>query len=180
MYTCEDLLEAIMSVANPNFSGTFTRIVGYGSVKLNLYTPAMADLREKYAVLHPNTRQIGVDDRVSGLEWFAHERLQTGEAISEEGSIPTIRQFAKSGVPVSLRPRIWNQLLNVTVDAKEFYYYEALLTQIQQWDAITDDLTRFDVQDCSDHDEYFVFEEVTTLSTFCLHLFLEYFRIFYL
>jgi hypothetical protein len=159
VYTCEDLLEAIMAISNPNFSGTFTRVLGYGVIRLNLHTPTLKDLQLKYSVLAPDTRQIGMDDVEVGLEWFAEERRQTGEAITEDGSIPAIRQFAKSGVPVSLRPRIWNAILGVNVEAKEFYYYEALLTQIQHYDAITDDLTRFDVQDVADNDEYFVFEE---------------------
>ena len=49
--------------------------------------------------------------------------------------------------------------MNVKIGTKEYDYYDKLITQIHEWDIISDDLTRFDVQDCADYDEFFVFED---------------------
>ena len=50
---------------------------------------------------------------------------------------------------------------------------DKLITQIHEWDIISDDLTEFDVQDCADYDEFFVFED--TLDEIML-AFLEIFK----
>lgn len=157
VYTSEDLLETITNIQNSNVS---TSMAGWGLIKMELNTPSLHALRNKYKELTPDVRQIGVDDTVLGCEWFATEQLETGEKLIQEAYIPVLREYAKTGVPPALRPMLWCKCLGVDLTQQELHYFECLLAQVQQWDLITDDLTRFDVQDCSDSDEFFVFEEV--------------------
>jgi hypothetical protein len=156
VYTSEDLLETIKSISDPNLGGA----LGWGLVRSNLNTPSLPLLRHKYKELRQDSRQVGVDDLVMGCEWWAEERISTGGALVSEGYIPHVRHFAKTGVPNALRPRLWSKILGVETGQTEMRYFEALLAQVQQWDLITDDLTRFDVQEAADSDEFFVFEEM--------------------
>jgi len=62
IYTSDDLLEAIVSIVNPNASSTFSRVLGWGLIKLELKTPSIFEIRKQYCALHPTHRQLGVDD----------------------------------------------------------------------------------------------------------------------
>mmetsp|Transcript_1502 Transcript_1502/g.2870 ORF Transcript_1502/g.2870 Transcript_1502/m.2870 type:complete len:535 (-) Transcript_1502:364-1968(-) len=157
VYTSEDLLETITAIDNSNSAHAPFK---WGLIKAVIKTPSLPSLRATYKELKPDSRQIGVDDTLLGLEWFKQERLDAGEKLLQEAYIPTLKQYAKTGVPPSLRPRIWLAAMGVTIGQKEYLHFEQLLTQVQEWDLITDDLTRFDVQETADNDEFFVFEEV--------------------
>jgi hypothetical protein len=156
VYTSEDLLETVKSISDSNLGGALS----WGVVHTNLNTPSLPLLRHRYKELRQDSRQVGVDDLVMGCEWWAEERQATGSALVSEGYIPHVRHFAKTGVPNALRPRLWCKVLGVETGQTEMNYFETLLAQVQQWDLITDDLTRFDVQEAADSDEFFVFEEM--------------------
>lgn len=157
VYTSEDLLETLIAIENTN---NLQSRFHWGVIKPVIKTPSLPSLRIKYKELKPDCRQFGVDDTIQGNEWFKLERIETGDRLLQEAYIPTLKQFAKAGVPPSLRPRLWLAAMGVTVGQKEYLHFESLLTQVQEWDLITDDLTRFDVQETADNDEFFVFEEV--------------------
>lgn len=160
VYTSEDLLETLRTISHGNQAGPSSRLVGWGMLKVVLKTSSLHLLRRKYKELRQDNRQVGLDDLVLGCEWFNQERMTTGATLVSEGFIPRIRHFAKTGVPNPLRPSLWCKILGVQTQQKEQHYFESLLAQVQQWDLITDDLTRFDVQEAADSDEFFVFEEI--------------------
>jgi len=159
VYTSEDLLEVITSVSNPNFSGSYTRIIGWQLTKLHLKTPTVTELRQRYRELSPQIRQMGVDNNIYGSEWFGAERERTGAALATNGYIPHLKNFAKTGVPQSQRPALWARILGCVPGPKEFHYYQTVKDRVNRVDLVSDYLVRFDVQETSDYDEFFVFSD---------------------
>lgn len=142
VYTSEDLLETIMNIPSGNASSTSATLCPWGLLKLEIATPSLHNLRKKYKELHPDNRQIGVDDTVMGCEWFTNEQYQEGHALLATPYIAALREFAKTGVPAGVRPLLWCKCVGVELSQRELHYFENLLAQVQQYDMITDDLTR--------------------------------------
>jgi len=159
IFTSEDLLEVILAIKNPNFSGTFTKHVGWNLLQLQLQTPTVEELRSKYRELSPDIRQMGVDDTIYGSEWFGAERERTGASLANAGYIPHLKNFAKTGVPNSLRPALWGRILGCNPTPKDLHRYKLLRQNLASLDVASDSLFRFDVQETTDNDEFFVFSD---------------------
>ena len=150
------------ALVNPNAASTFSRVLGWGLIKLNLRTPTLSELRRRYSGLRPDVRQVGLDDELLGLEWFREQSIREGEALLQGagGSVAELCKYAQTGVPVSLRPRIWRRILGVWTSERDVAYYERLISHVRRWDMVTDDLYRLEVQETADHSEHFVFEDM--------------------
>jgi hypothetical protein len=86
-------------------------------------------------------RQVGVDDEKN----FIDDRLNMGERLLAKDYQPYIVQFAKRGVPPSLRNRVYRKILYCDITQKELDYYQYLSDQIQNWETMLDDLILSDV-----------------------------------
>lgn len=189
VYTADDLLEVVAALRNPNrapsipppLGGAGGRgaalppqpPLGWGMVQLDLSAPRMDELAVRYASLSPSVRQVGVDDAVLGLEWFGAERRATGEELLAAAAAATtpaaaasataaLHAYARTGVPAALRPAIWARMLGVPLPLPASYQsrYAQLLSRVERWKLLTDDLALFDVADGPANDEaFFVFAE---------------------
>lgn len=162
VYTSEDLLEAVLAIKNPNFSGSHTRLLGWNTVRIQLKTPTILELRAKYRELRPDIRQMGVDNKMYGSEWFGTERNRTGATLASTGYIPHLKHFAKTGVPQALRPEVWGRILGCITQSKNRHEFRTLKQNVKTYDMVTDDLVQFDVHETCDQPEFFVFEDDLT------------------
>jgi hypothetical protein len=131
-------------------------------IKHELGLASLSDLRAQFAALSPDYRQVGVDDTVLGLEWFTQERMHKGTELLQNAYLPALRQYAKTGIPQSLRSAYYARLLGVSLplSAKDAAYFQShLLHSVGAYTFITDALQRFDIQEAVDSEEFFVFEE---------------------
>lgn len=97
---------------------------------------------------------------------FEVQRITVGERILRSESLCAARQFARYGLPSSLRPQLWYLILSgktLETDmqnvSRSYNYYNKL---VQQYDFIIDRLLREDAKQCQEDDDYFVFEEMIT------------------
>jgi len=160
IYTSDDLLEAIISIVNPNASSTFSRVLGWGLIKLELKTPSIFEIRKQYRALHPTHRQLGVDDLQH--EWFRDKTMRMTNQLIKCGDVHRIRHFAKkNGIPTSQRRTVWRMLLHIGQSGPDhFTYFNELLKSFNAWELITDPLYRLDVTQALDNENYFPFEDL--------------------
>ena len=64
-----------MKLPSPNFQGNSN--LSWGSIKLQLQTRSLEELRQKFVELNVSLRQIGVDEEKS----FVDERITIGERL---------------------------------------------------------------------------------------------------
>lgn len=99
------MLDAILKINTINFAGNL--MMSWGQVKLQLQTRSLDELRKKFNELNVNYRQIGVDEEKS----FVDERILIGEKLLQKDYQPFLVQYAKRGVPPTLRCRIYKKIL---------------------------------------------------------------------
>lgn len=93
-------------------------------------------------------------------ESFQRESFQIAKGVSTDGYIPTIVKISKRGIPISIRPQIWKQLLDVEISPREKAYVELLSENERSTHFLTDEMLRNDVKHTCDDENYFVFEEM--------------------
>lgn len=153
-----NLFEVCIKIQNPNHERSFSpNIVGWGLIKLEIKPLTIKQLRQTFEELDPEVRQVGVDDERK--EWFYKEALNVAKRISQAGYLPDIIKFARTGIPISLRPKIWKQILGVNSSQKEKIYFEQLCIEVSKVQYLIDDMIANDVKRTCDDDNYFVFEE---------------------
>lgn len=67
--------EQVLQTASSNYAGN--RNLDWGTIKLNLATRSIEELRQKYIEMNVTMRQVGVDDEKNFLE----ERIAMGERL---------------------------------------------------------------------------------------------------
>lgn len=67
--------------------------------------PTWAQLRERFADLHPRVRHVGVDDHSN--EWFAARSLAIATAAADGQKLPEVRAVLRRGAPHSQRRMLW-------------------------------------------------------------------------
>jgi len=77
-----------------------------------------------------------------------------------KGYVPALRQFAKRGVPISLRSKIYKKILGVNLGTKEIQDIEILKEHVCKYDLLTDDILLQDIEAVIDKADYFVFSEL--------------------
>lgn len=160
VYTCDDLLDAVSAAVNPNLAGTVTRAVGWGLVRVQLRVPTLDALRRRLGGLRLEAAQHGVDDlhHAAGAASFSAAKMAAGRALLARGaSARDAREFARTGVPPALRPRVWCAAVGCAHGRREERRYEGLVRDVREWDVATDDLVRLDVAATADKPDFFVF-----------------------
>ena len=111
------LMEAMLKINTINFSGNL--LLSWGQVKLQLQNRSFEEIRQKFNELAVTLRQIGIDDDKN----FAEERILMGERLLSKDYQPFLVQYAKRGVPPTLRNRVYRKILYADVSQKEIDYY---------------------------------------------------------
>ncbi|RKO88029.1 hypothetical protein BDK51DRAFT_51669 [Blyttiomyces helicus] len=91
-------------------------------------------------------------------------RVALGEKLLASRSMWAVRQYAKQGIPPSLRTQMWDLMLqsSITNDATAHIrqHCKQLKPQIARYDLLIDRFIHVDVRQCQNDDTYFVFEDV--------------------
>jgi len=114
IYEISALMTAILKIKSDNYAAD--PALGWGSIKVNLQTRSLEELRTKFAELNIALRQIGVDEEKT----FVDERILIGERLLQKNSIPLLAQYAKRGIPHTLRQAMYKKLLNADYGEKVF------------------------------------------------------------
>ena len=67
--------EQVLQTASSNYAGN--RNLDWGTIKLNLATRSIEELRQKYIEMNVTMRQVGIDDEKN----FHEERIAMGERL---------------------------------------------------------------------------------------------------
>lgn len=162
IYDAQLLYDQIMKLNNPNFAGNYN--LSFGRIKLQLYTKSLEELRRKYSELNVTLRQIGLDEERS----FIDERILIGERLLQKDYQPFLVQYAKRGVPPTLRCRVYKKILYCDISQKEIDYLSQLQDQFNKYEIAVDDFVLSDVEKMCNDDKYFIFQDMfdDTLTTF--------------
>ncbi len=153
-----NVFEVCIKIQNPNHERNFSpNIAGWGLIKLELKPLTSKQIRFMFEELDAENRQIGIDDE--RREWFYKESIANAKRISQIGYIPDICKFARAGIPIPCRAKMWKQMLHVQSCPKEKLYFETLLKESTKMQYLVDDMIVNDVKRTCDDDNFFVFEE---------------------
>jgi hypothetical protein len=159
IYDASTLLEAVVSVVSPNLAqGPYSKVPSWSLVAVELETRSVAELRRAMPELRPQRRQVGLDEDV--VEGWAEERLRSGARLAESGSAAECQRYARSGVPVSVRPRLFTRILSAGLGEREAAHFDKLYKDVEEWEFVTDELVRMDISENAMDEQYFLFEEV--------------------
>eukprot|EP00842_Homolaphlyctis_polyrhiza_P001229 jgi/Hompol1/2106/HPOL_005843-RA len=145
--------------------GNFTKI--WSSLSVQMDADTLEDMQLEFRELHPMYKHIGLDDMVDITkqdEGFLATHIGIGEAVIAGGSVCAARQFCKHGVVPSLRPKLWDLMLQS--DLTESYSahakrtYNRLKVMTAKYDLLIDRLIQIDAKLAGNDDSYFVFEEI--------------------
>jgi hypothetical protein len=153
IYDSNTLLETILKVNSINYAGVMN--LTWGSVKLQLQTLSVKDMRKKFHDLNVTLRQIGVDDEKS----FIDERILIGERLLAKDFQPFLINYARRGVPTTLRCRVYKKVFNIKMTPRDTEYFESLNEHCRKWDLAIDDTLAYDLEEVLNDDKYFIFEE---------------------
>eukprot|EP00644_Phytophthora_capsici_P009605 jgi/Phyca11/549994/estExt2_Genewise1Plus.C_PHYCAscaffold_350037 len=159
LYDGIDLLRTLQAIEPSNRAGELTE-ASWGSIKLQFYSPPFSEFRCLFSELAPECGQIGLDELFPAQrDAFISEKNRVGDLVLTHQSVSMACQYSKTGCPVSLRPRIWRQILSVFVTAQDRSYFEHLTSQAKRWTYLTDDMYLLDLQQTIDSSDYFVFQD---------------------
>ena len=161
IFDTEDLLDAVKRIECNNSNSSFSP--NCGLIKLVVSTPTFAALRHRFAELHPSNFHIGLDDTLNDSTRFIHHRQLVGQRVLAENYIPVTRQYAKFGVPASLRPQMYRCALGLSpeVSPAEVDYYRSLLRRVDGLKfPVEDDLNRMDLGYITNDFTFFPFSEL--------------------
>ena len=134
VYDYQSLFETILKVNSINYAGVLN--LSWGSIKLQLQTMSVEDMRKKFSDLNVTMRQIGVDDEKS----FVDERIAIGEKLLAKDYQPFLIQYAKKGVPPTLRCRVYKKIFNIEMTPRDYEYFESLNEHYRKWDIAIDEV----------------------------------------
>ena len=117
LYDTNTFLEAIMKIKSNNYEPD--PALAWGSIKVMLQTKTLEELRQKFTELNVALRQVGIDEE----KGFIDERLLIGERLLQKNAIPLFTQYAKRGIPHTLRPAIYKKILNSDYGEKVILVY---------------------------------------------------------
>lgn len=154
IYDINQLYDVITKMNNPNYAGNPSLL--WGKIKLNLKTRSLEDLRRKFHELNVTLRQIGLDEEKS----FVDERILIGERLLQKDYQPFLVQYAKRGIPSTLRCRIYKKILYSDVTQKEVDNFHNLNDLFTKWEAAIDDILFADIYQICNDDKYFIFQDM--------------------
>ena len=154
IYDHNQLYEQMLKLNNPNFAGN--QALSWGKIKLQLHTKSLDELRRKFHELNVTLRQIGVDEEKN----FVDERILIGERLLQKDYQPFLVQFAKRGVPPTLRSRIYKKILYTEISQKKQDYFAALNESSQKWESAIDETVFCDIHFQCNDDKFFIFQDM--------------------
>ncbi|CAI2364950.1 unnamed protein product [Moneuplotes crassus] len=147
------LFDSVLKVNSINYAGVMN--LTWGSVKLQLQTMSVKEMRKKFNELNVTLRQIGVDDEKS----FIDERLLQGDKLLSKDFRPLLINYARRGVPPSLRCRVYKKIFNIEMNPRDYEYYKSLNDHFSKWDLCIDDICNFDTNEVINDEKYFIFQD---------------------
>ena len=109
--------ENLLKINSLNYAGNPN--LSWGLIKLQLQTSNLDDLRKKFIELNVTMRQVGIDDEKS----FIDELILMGDRLLNKDDQPYLVQYAKRGVPPTLRNRIYKKILYAEITQKDMDYF---------------------------------------------------------
>lgn len=153
MFDWKFFFENLLKITSVNYAGNPQ--LSWGLIKLQLSTRNLEDLRKKFIELNVTMRQVGVDDE----KGFVDERVLIGERLLTKDYQPYLVQYAKRGVPPTLRNRIYKKILYAEITQKDMDYFNQQFDFNQKWETALDDLILSDVTEICQDDKYFIFQD---------------------
>lgn len=162
LFDSEDLLETAAAILDSNISRS-ARERSLGLLKIPLITPTLSELSKRYHEFHAYAMQFGIDDLSArnGVRFSQTRHMAVDDAVKHPLDVMSARKQLRSGVPPSLRGKMWRIALGLAVDVSvaEREEYTALLKHCNREELLTDDLYIMDVLSVSDDTTYFVFDD---------------------
>ena len=100
IYDHLSLYDQLIKITNSN--SAMNKDAQWGQIKLNMNIPSIDDLRKKFSELNVTLRQVGSDED----RGFIEERTLIGERLLQKNYQPYLVQYAKRGVPTSIRCKV--------------------------------------------------------------------------
>ncbi|CAK4755700.1 hypothetical protein LEN26_019247 [Aphanomyces euteiches] len=158
LFSSDEFLAALQRISPMNRS-PHVHLHPWSSIQVLLRTREPQEMQRRYTELSPAHAQYGLDEDVPNIHGdyvYIAGKNKLGDKVVHNGTVPTARQYAKTGCPINIRPHIWRQALSVTIDA---LYFEQLQASVQNSTLATDGLFLLDVQQTTDSSDYFPFED---------------------
>lgn len=153
IYDHSSLYEQLTKITNSNLAPS--RDLQWGQIKLNVNIPSIDDLRKKFSELNVTLRQVGSDED----RGFIDERTLIGERLLQKNYQPYLVQYAKRGVPTSIRCKVYKRILYADVGQREIDHFESLVESLNSWEMALDDMIKADITQVCNDDKYFIFQE---------------------
>ena len=83
-----------------------------------------------------------------------------GERLLNKDYQPYLVQYAKRGVPPSLRGRVYKKILYADITQKEMDYFSSLSEFNAGWELAIDYLILSDIIEICNDDKYFIFQDI--------------------
>ncbi|KAF0718691.1 Aste57867_1541 [Aphanomyces stellatus] len=158
LFSSNDLLAALQRISPLNRS-PHVHAHPWSSIQPLLHTRETSEMQQRYTELSPAHAQYGLDEDVPNVHGdyvYIAGKNRLGDKVLHNGTVPTARQYAKTGCPINIRPHIWRQALSVAIDP---VYFQQLEAKVRGYTFVTDGLFLFDVQQTTDSSDYFPFED---------------------
>ena len=139
IYDHLSLYDQLTKITNSNSSQN--KEAQWGQIKLNLNIPSIDDLRKKFSELNVTLRQVGSDED----RGFIEERTLIGERLLVKNYQPYLVQYAKRGVPTSIRCKVYKRILYADVGQRESDHFDTLLDSVHNWEMALDDMIKADI-----------------------------------
>jgi hypothetical protein len=160
VYSHADFLNTLSKIKSPNYKSSS---IEWGMIKVQLRTATIDVLRAVYEEMDTSYKQIGLDDD----KQFIEERIALGEKLLQKDYLPYLIQYAKRGVPASLRPKIYSKILDIKITSKEIAYFEYLIEQSYKWEMVFDKIIQSDVYETCNDEKFFIFHEFLEKMMMC-------------
>ncbi|KAJ8028237.1 TBC1 domain family member 19 [Holothuria leucospilota] len=121
VYGPKDFLDMLTLLKNPNLS-TDQMTNFWSLLQLPIPVKSLTQLRKDFPELNPRWSQVGVDDNADGhSELFDARRVRLGQRVVAADNIALTQQYARRGIPPSLRAEMWLQIVGLRItDASTF------------------------------------------------------------
>ena len=120
IYDHLSIYDQLLKITNSNLATS--KDLQWGNIKLNLNISSLDDLRKKFSELNVTLRQVGSDED----KGFIEERTLIGERLLQKNYQPYLVQFAKRGIPTTVRCKVYKRILYADVGQRELDHFEGL------------------------------------------------------
>lgn len=159
VYKIGDFLECILAISCNNLSDLICRSNIIGLINIPVRIKNLTQIKQTFKNISIEYFQSGLDENLNSV--IETERLKLGQKVIEINDIILAREFSKQGCIISLRGKLWSQMLNVNLDSLDTIYYNYLMQCVLDHDLFTDTIYYKDVKGGpTNDDQLFVFEDL--------------------